>query len=135
MPPKQTQAKISQLKPTDSEVLAAKEELDKLNPKQKKAKFQSMTNYEKLHPDDELKQSRGGLRQQYLTHYLVHQLRDKAARSTITTSYTLDESSEKETKDFEWSAEQMDKKLGDSTLMKQRKNCVGHISLNQLGKF
>ena len=94
-----------------------------------------MMQYEKLYPDEGLKESRGSIRQQYLLHYLVHQLRDKATRSTITTTYTVDESKEKKTQDFEWSAEQMDKKLGDSTLMRPQNKCVGNISLDKLWHF
>ena len=135
MAPKQTVRKISEIKPTEVELNTAKEELQKLSPAQKKAKFASMMNYEKLYPDEKLKESRGSLRNQYLLHYLVHQLRDKAARSTITTTYTVDESKEKKTQDFEWSAEQMDKKLGDSTLMRPQNKCVGNISLNKLWRF
>ena len=135
MPPKQTVCKISDIKPTEAEVNTAKEELEKLSPKQKKAKFASVMQYEKLYPDEKLKESRGSLRNQYLLHYLVHQLRHKVARSTITTSYTVDEAKEKITTDFEWSTEQMDRKLGDSALMKPQKKCVGNISLNKLWHF
>ena len=135
MAPKQTVRKISEIKPTEVELNTAKEELQKLTPAQKKAKFASMMNYEKLYPDEQLKESRGSLRNQYLLLYLVHQLRDKVGRSTITTSYTVDESKEKITTDFEWSTEQMDRKLGDSALMKPQKKCVGNISLNNLWHF
>ena len=112
MPPKQSAAKISAMAPKAHEIAKARSILSKLNPKEVKAKFQSMANFEKQNPDADLKNSRGELRQKYLLNYLVHQMRDADARKEMVTTNKFTVTSTTETKDFEWSTEQMDINLG-----------------------
>ena len=116
MPPKTTAARISQLRPTETEMIAAKAEFEKMSGKQRKAKFQSMMNFEKLYPDDDVRKSRGQVRSDYLLNFLVHQIRDKAARNTISTTVSVEHTKSKNSTNYEWSSEQMDLKLGTTIL-------------------
>ena len=64
----------------------AKEMIDKMTPKEKRAKIGSLSHFTKECGDTDLDGSRGEARQQYLHRFLVHMMRIKDAAKVVQVS-------------------------------------------------
>ena len=71
-----------------------------------------MQHHLKLNPDPKAEGAQGQARQDFLIAFLAMQMRVKSGESVVTHSHKIEEKNDKETKKWEWSAEQMDINMG-----------------------
>ena len=104
--------------PTPSELKKAKADLSKLDKKELKSRYQSLSHFLKCNPDEAASSSRGSEREQFLHIFLAHQMRAKSGTNSVSNVHKVEVSSAKQTFVHEWSQEQMDKELGDYMMIR-----------------
>jgi hypothetical protein len=104
--------KLANMKPTADELAAARAVLEKMDAKGKRSKMECMTYWLKTNPDTEVSESRGDKRKQYLESFLVHQSRQKQAKSSIRNDHVVSTATSFKNEMFWWSKFKMDAEMG-----------------------
>ena len=112
MASKKCASKLSALMPTDDELKKARDTLKALDKASLRSRMASMVHFVKQNSDDEILTSRGDKRKGFLELFLVHQLRDKQAKSLKVSSHELTNLDTVGVDHQWWSKYKMDMEMG-----------------------
>ena len=107
--------KLNALNPTPEEVAQARAAIAKLDQKGKRARMGSMKYWLDINKagNEEVSESRGDKRKEFLELYQVHMMRQKSGKTELHSSSTVASSSSGQTDVLWWSVFQMDKEMGE----------------------
>lgn len=112
MPPALPKTDLRNLAPNDDEVKAARQVLAQASEKDMKSKMGCFTAWLKQNPDQEIQNSKGSARKEWLEKFLVVQNRAKQGYKTLETRKVVQNKDQKFYDLHWWAMETMDKQMG-----------------------